>query len=243
MCSCTNSSKQPGCTPASTVIGTPASRRRTAPGANIRPKSISPRANASVYGGRLYGDIADVGEAFRAEQVVRDVMGALQSVFSATPLTTSRRRVLNADPDRGHLRRPFVGQRAPGAEDATGREPRRAGQKIPARLHDLHRSLRRSEPAQAPLLAQAFSSRLSWLKKRQSVPVGEERVRAGLDHADLVEAQRVEAHRVLGVELAPAGEWQLGQRLERVVVALRESTIDQAFARPSPARQRRGRRP
>ncbi len=42
MGSCTNSSKQPGCTPATTVIGRPSSRRRTAPGANMKPKSISP---------------------------------------------------------------------------------------------------------------------------------------------------------------------------------------------------------
>ena len=80
--------------------------------------------------------------------------------------------------------------------------------------------------------AHAFSSRLSSLRKRQSVPSARSCVRARLDHADLVEAQRVEAHRVLGIELAPAVVGQLRQRLERVFVARREPAIDQTLRGP-----------
>ena len=80
--------------------------------------------------------------------------------------------------------------------------------------------------------AHAFSSRLSSFEEAPVGALGEERVRARLDHADLVQAQRVEAHRVLGVELAPSVVGQLGQRLERVVVALGEPAIDQPLRGP-----------
>ena len=89
----------------------------------------------------------------------------------------------------------------------------------------------------------AFSSRLSSFRKRQSVPSAMILLRARLDHAHLVQPQRVEAQRVLGVELAPAGVRQLVQRLEREVVALGEPAIDQPLRRAAPARRRRGRRP
>ena len=119
MCSCTNSSKQPGCTPASTVIGTPASRRRTAPGANMRPKSISPRSNAWVTQDRLHGDIADVGEPFRRQQLLGHVLRRDADRVFDPSIDSLKSRVM-ADADRGHLRRPLVGERGPGAEDAGG---------------------------------------------------------------------------------------------------------------------------
>ena len=49
---------------------------------------------------------------------------------------------------------------------------------------------------------------------------------------DLVQAQRVEPHRVLGVVLAPAVVGHLAERLERVVVSLREPAIDQPLRGP-----------
>ena len=81
----------------------------------------------------------------------------------------------------------------------------------------------------AARMAHAFSSRLSSLRKRQSVPSAMSCVGAGVDHAGLVQAQRVEAQRVLRVVLAPAVVGQLRQRLERVVVPLREPAIDQTL--------------
>ena len=84
-------------------------------------------------------------------------------------------------------------------------------------------------PPRQPGRAHAFSSRLSSFRKRQSVPSAMSCVGARLDHADLVQPKREEAQRVLGVELAPAGVRDLGQRLQRVVVALREPALDQTL--------------
>ena len=47
-----------------------------------------------------------------------------------------------------------------------------------------------------------------------------------------MEPQRVEAHRVRRIELAPAVVWKLVQQLEREVVALGEPTIDQLLRCP-----------
>src|SRR5262245_62869795 len=62
--------------------------------------------------------------------------------------------------------------------------------------------------------------------------LGDQRVRARLDHADLVQAQRVEAHRVLRVELAPAIVGKLPKRLQRVIVLRRPAAIDQTSRSP-----------
>src|SRR3954452_7693342 len=61
---------------------------------------------------------------------------------------------------------------------------------------------------------------------------GDELAGARLDHADLLEPQRVETERVLRVELAPSVVGDLGQRLERVIVSLREPAIDQLLCDP-----------
>ena len=76
------------------------------------------------------------------------------------------------------------------------------------------------QPERPPSMAHAFSSRFSSLRKLQSVPSAIILFGAGGDHADFVQPQRVEPHRVLGVELAPAVVRDLGQRLKRVIVAL-----------------------
>jgi hypothetical protein len=76
-----------------------------------------------------YREVLDVGEAFRAQQGVGDV---------------ARRDADRGDTgqaDRGRLRRAFVGEGSPGAEDASGRGQRRAGQEMAAILSDLHQSL------------------------------------------------------------------------------------------------------
>src|SRR5258705_8652312 len=52
---------------------------------------------------------------------------------------------------------------------------------------------------------------------------------ARLDHPDFAQAQRIEMHRVLGVELAPAAVWQLPDRLEGVVVVLCQSLGDDSL--------------
>ena len=95
-----------------------------------------------------------------------------------------------------------------------------AGQEMAATLDDLHAKPPLFIPGRQPASqAHAFSSRLSSFRKRQSVPSAMILLRARLDHADLVQAQRVEAHRVLGVVLAPLVVGDLVQRLEGIVVA------------------------
>ena len=71
------------------------------------------------------------------------------------------------------------------------------------------------------------SARAELVEEAPVGALGEDLRGAGLDHADLVQPQRVEPHRILRVELAPARVRQLGQRLERIVVALGEPEIDQ----------------
>ena len=124
-----------------------------------------------------------------------------------------------------------------GASSASdsGRQGRRgagrgqAGQEMAATLHDMHRSLLLSfRGSRALPVAHAFSSRLSSFRKRQSVPSAMSLLGVASIMSDLVQPERVEPQRVLRVELAPDVVGQLGQRLERVVVVLREAAIDQA---------------
>ena len=70
--------------------------------------------------------VADVGEALRAEQVAGDV---------------ERRKAdggIMGQSDRGRFRRPLVGERPPRAQDASGAGRGQGGEKIAARLHDMH---------------------------------------------------------------------------------------------------------
>src|SRR6266446_3278394 len=65
----------------------------------------------------------------------------------------------------------------------------------------------------------------------QEVPiraVGDDLLRARLDHSGFMQAQRVEADRVLGVVLAPIIVWNVFQRLESVIIARGEAAIDEA---------------
>ena len=79
------------------------------------------------------------------------------------------------------FRRPLVGERSPGAEDARGAGRGRAGQEMAASLYDLHRSLLaqfRDRRERRPV-AHAFSSRLSSFEKTPVGALGDERF--GLD--------------------------------------------------------------
>src|SRR5712691_5492644 len=67
------------------------------------------------------------------------------------------------------------------------------------------------------------------LQLGEEPPVGalsDDLLGARLDQARLVKPERVEAHRVLGIELAPAGVGHLLERLKNVVGALREPSVD-----------------
>ena len=55
--------------------------------------------------------VADVGEPFRMQQLLGHELGREADRVI---------KLLTLDPDRGHLRRPLVGERCPGAEDACG---------------------------------------------------------------------------------------------------------------------------
>ena len=76
MGSCANSSKQPACTPASAVIGTPASRRKDG---QCREKQDEVDLAASdhlrISGPDCARNIADVGEPLRTQQILGDVPG------------------------------------------------------------------------------------------------------------------------------------------------------------------------
>ncbi len=62
---------------------------------------------------------------------------------------------------------------------------------------------RRAIRTNAARMAHAFSSRLSSFEEAPVRPFRDDLLRGRLDHADLVQAQRIEPHRVLGVVLAP----------------------------------------
>ena len=72
-------------------------------------------------------DIADVGEAFRPQKLVGQI---LRRKTNAAEL---------ADPDRGRFRRRLVGEHATAAKHACGAGCGDGGEKIAARLSDLHR--------------------------------------------------------------------------------------------------------
>src|SRR5712692_3142925 len=67
---------------------------------------------------------------------------------------------------------------------------------------------------------------LQLVEKAPVGSLGDELLRAGLHHADLVEPQRIEAHGVLGVVVAPLGVWEPTDRFERIVIALGVAPID-----------------
>jgi hypothetical protein len=58
----------------------------------------------------LYANIADIGETFRAEQFLRDQNGRIARPVVSDTVDPTRRRVLEAEPDRGHFRRRLVGK-------------------------------------------------------------------------------------------------------------------------------------
>src|SRR2546428_4335593 len=67
---------------------------------------------------------------------------------------------------------------------------------------------------------------LQLVEKAPVGPLGDELLRARLHHTDLVEPQRIEAHGVLGVVLAPLGVWEPTDRFERILIALGVAAID-----------------
>jgi hypothetical protein len=86
----------------------------------------------------LHGGIVYLGEAFCAQQFLRDVSGRIARRVVSDTADPTRRYVLEADPDRGRLRRPLVGKRTPTAKETRGTGHREAGQEIAAGLHDMH---------------------------------------------------------------------------------------------------------
>src|SRR5712664_2519593 len=57
--------------------------------------------------------------------------------------------------------------------------------------------------------------------------VGDDLLRARFDQTDLAQAQRVEAHGVLGVVLPPFVVRQLAEGLQRIIVSLGEPALDE----------------
>jgi hypothetical protein len=87
---------------------------------------LAARDAGSIISARLQRHIADIGEAFGAQELLGGVL---------------RRQTQAAEPaeaDRGGFGRSFDGERFPGAEDTRGAGRGQGGEKIPARLHDMH---------------------------------------------------------------------------------------------------------
>jgi hypothetical protein len=91
--------------PASTVIGCPAATCDTIHGALSKRKSTSPSASGLTQRPR---HVADIGEAFGAQQIVGDV--ARRKADARVP----------GEPDGGDFRRAFIGERTPAAEHTGG---------------------------------------------------------------------------------------------------------------------------
>src|SRR5215467_8578380 len=68
----------------------------------------------------------------------------------------------------------------------------------------------------------------------QEVPIGvlhDQLFGGGLDQTGLVQSQCVEAERVLGIKVAPNVVTDFVQRLQRIVVTRRESSVDHQLRR------------
>src|SRR5271165_892322 len=63
-------------------------------------------------------------------------------------------------------------------------------------------------------------------------PIGDDLLRAGLDHPGFVQAQRVEPESVLVIVLAPFVVRDLVERLQRVIIARGETAIDEPSCGP-----------
>ena len=173
MCSCANSSKQPGCTPASTVIGTPASRLRDDPWRELETE-IDLAACERLRNGStvLHGDIADVGEPFRAQQVLGDVRPQARN---RDQLRFRGHAVAGSwSPPAAPRRRAIPGcRRTPAARGQ--RRLARKSRRVCMILHlkpPCSVSVRGSRAP--PGLAHAFSSRLSSFEKTPVGAVGDE---------------------------------------------------------------------
>ena len=138
-----NSSKQPTWTPAMMVMRSPASILGCRAATKCMVKSTSPRPTPAIEPpvGRTH--VLDVGETFRPQELVGDI--------------------LRCDADAGMFRqadsrglRRMLSRRMRWADHGRGGGRRQCGEKAPSILNG------------GP--AQVFSSRLSSLKKRQSVP-------------------------------------------------------------------------
>jgi hypothetical protein len=77
-------------------------------GSGIREAEIEFAASDTLRS-KLCWDVADIGEALRAQQLFSDIRGR------------DADGGITAEPDRGHLRRSLVGERAPPAKNARGR--------------------------------------------------------------------------------------------------------------------------
>src|SRR5690242_8598658 len=85
------------------------------------------------------------------------------------------------------------------------------------------------------LMKQSAGSRLHLaLEFVEEAPVGvlgNELLRVGLDQSGFLHAQRVKPERVLGIIVAPDVVPDLAQRLQRIIIARRVSSIDEQLRR------------
>ena len=108
--------------------------------------------------------------------------------------------------------------------DVTGKHQQQRRQR-----HDHHKRQDECRPHD-----QLFSSRLSSLRKRQSVASAMSLLGLDLIMPTSRSRKRIESDRVLGVVLAPLVVGDVVQRLERIVVVSGEPTIDHAPRRSRP---------
>jgi hypothetical protein len=124
----------------------------------------------------------------RAEPLDLADLGRDAGFERAAPVLEARRLLrVQAWPKRRRLRRaPSVGERSTRAEDASGRG-RHTGQQIAATLNHLHAKVPLSSSGaarNAGLTRSTLQLALELVKEAPVSAVGEDRVRARLDHAD-----------------------------------------------------------
>ena len=125
-----NSSKHPTCAPATIVIFSPASIGMMSGAAKCRVKSISPRASLVDWPySRIGRHVADVGEAFRPQQLPGDILRRNANTGNS------------CEPDDGRFRRRFLGKRIRCADESCGAGRRQRGQKAASILHHVHDGL------------------------------------------------------------------------------------------------------
>src|SRR5215470_17734468 len=83
-------------------------------------------------------------------------------------------------------------------------------------------------PSERALLASSsFQLSFELIEEAPIGAIGNDRLRARLDHSGLAQPKRIESHRILGVIISPFAVGDVAQGLKCIVIARRELPLDQ----------------